>query len=326
MDVVTDVPADAWRDFLASTPGASIFQTPEMSRVYGETKGYRPQVVALETGGQIRGLMLSAVISFGAAAMSRVTGRTICVGGPLGDAAALPGLLAAHDAIALRRSLLTQIRNLDAPSERSVFERSGYLWEDHLNFIVDLTKGEPTLWAAMSKARRKGISLGERSGLDIRNLNLDELGQGYSLLRETYRRVGVPLADISLFRSGYEILVRQGILWVMAATLHGAPCAVRFVLCWQRTLYDWYAGSNNIGRDAHADEWLLWEILKRGITQGCQLFDFGGAGPPGEPYGPGEFKRRFGGKEVHPGRWERVYHPLTARAAKVSYALWRHLA
>lgn len=323
MEAVTEVREVAWRDFLASARGANIYQTPQMSQVFSQTKRVAPQVVAIEAGGEIHALMLSAVISYGAAAMSRFTGRTVCVGGPLGAPSAFPALLAAHDAAASKRSLLTQIRNLAAPPDRAPFERAGYVWEDHLNYLVDLTNGEKALFEGMSKARRKGITHGDRAGLEVRELRRDDLEQAYALVKETYARAGVPLADLSMFRSANEILGREGDLWAVAAKLRGTACAVRFVLRWGGTLYDWYAGSSDEGRSVHADEWLVWQVLTRGMTQGYSTFDFGGAGRPEEPYGPREFKRRFGGTQTNPGRFQKVYRPTTAKIARTAYELWR---
>ena len=48
-EVLTDVSEAEWRAFLAETPGASIFQSPDLMRVYRKTEGYRPNVVAVES-------------------------------------------------------------------------------------------------------------------------------------------------------------------------------------------------------------------------------------------------------------------------------------
>jgi len=175
----------------------------------------------------------------------------------------------------------------------------------------------------MSKARGKGISQAERAGLEVRDLGLRDLVRTHALVQETYNRARVPLADSSLFRSALEILGPRGNLWGVAAIRESKVCAVRFCLRWGPTVYDWYAGSSDTGRAIHADEWLVWEVLRRGIRSGLSTFDFQGAGQPGQPYGPREFKRRFGGEETNPGRFEKVYRPLTLKVSKVAYEIWR---
>ena len=323
MDIVTNLSEREWETFLSSTPNASIFQSPAMTRVYRETKGYRPHVLAALSGGKTRAVLSGAIVSYSPGRASAVSSRATIAGGPLGDAAAFPGLLGAHDGIAAKAALLTQIRNLDRPADLAPFEASGYRWEDHLNFILDLRSGEGAVLAGMSKARRKGIAQAEQSGLQPRDLGSQDIDSCYSLIRETYARAKIPLADKSLFRAAFEVLLPAGELWALAAVHEGKPCAVRLCLRWGRIVYDWYAGSSNAGRLLHADEWLVWEVLRRAVREGCSAFDFQGAGRPGEPYGPREFKRRFGGTETNPGRFEKVYRPVTLKISKVAYELWR---
>lgn len=326
MDILTEVPEPAWREFLDRVPGASIFQGPELKRVHEKTKGYRPLVVAVAMGNDIQALLASTVISYGPGRLSRFTARVVAIGGPLGTASAFPALLAAHDSLAARLALLSQVRNLEPPPERAPFEGAGYRWEDHLNYLIDLSRGEEAVRASMSKERRKGIARADRSGLELAEFRATDMKGCYELVKSTYSRAGVPLADPSLFEAAHEVLVPEGHLWVLAAVKEHVPVAVRLVLRWRETLYDWYAGSSEVGRSSHADEWLVWQVMRKGIAAGCSRFDFGGAGPPGAQYGPGEFKRRFGGAEVNPGRFEKAYRPLTVRASQAAYRIWRRWA
>ncbi len=177
------------------------------------------------------------------------------------------------------------------------------------------------LLESMSKGRRKAISKAERSGLEMKETTRRQVGDAYDLLKETYTRAGVLLARPTFFENAHRILQPGGFLWSVVAVHEGTPCACRLVQRWKGTLYDWYAGSSETGRRLHADEWLVWEILRRGVREGCTLFDFGGAGRSGEEYGPGEFKRRFGGKPVSAGRLIKSYRPLMVRFARKTYAL-----
>src|SRR3972149_4223584 len=92
-EVLTGGSEGEWRAFLAETPGASIFQSPEMMWVYGKTEGYRPNVVAVESGGRVRALMASAIVSYTAGRFSSLTARAILTRGPLGDPGPLPPAL-----------------------------------------------------------------------------------------------------------------------------------------------------------------------------------------------------------------------------------------
>ncbi len=323
MEVAANVAEPEWRGFLDGAQGASIFQSPELFRVYGEARGYRPHTLGAYVRKDLCGLLASVVVSHARRPLRALASQSIVIGGPLGDPATFGVLLNAHDQAASQVSALTQIRNLSAPQNRDAFSRAGYRWEDHLNFLLDLQRGEAAVLEGMSKARRKGIASAEGAGLENVALSENDVSSAYRLLASTYRRARIPLADESLFRAAVGQLAPRGLLWALAAALDGELIAVRFVLRWGNSLYDWYAGSSTSGRGLHADEWLVWQVLRRGISSGCTSFDFGGAGRPGDAYGPGEFKRRFGGTSINPGRFEKVYRPLGHRVALSSYRLVR---
>ena len=323
MEVMTTVPVPAWTDFLETVPESSIYQSPDLMEVYANTEGYRPGVVAVDGPDGIRALLAFVLVSYAGGRFPKFATRSLIVGGPLGDTSQFPRLLAAHESGAIRQAVLSQIRNLYPPVDRAVFETSGYEWQDHMNYLLELSPGESALLSGMSKSRRKSIAGAERAGMHLLESGSSDLTLVYRLLQETYSRVKVPLAPRSLFESAFSLLVPQGQLWCLVAAVGGSSCAVRLVLRWKNTLYDWYAGSSELGREHHADEWLVWQILHQGIEEGCTLFDFGGAGIPGEAYGPAEFKRRFGGRAINPGRFERIYRPIASRLTKTAYGIWR---
>src|SRR6266566_3325668 len=326
MEVLRDVSDLTWNRFLDPNPESSIFQSPLLRSVYRKTTGYRPFVFAVESGDEIEALVSGAIVSSSPGMLARLSSRVVIVGGPIGNQDLFPAVLNAVDELARNSAVFSQIRNLKAPEDRSTFESVGYEWEDHLNFVVDFDQPPEILWRGMSKARRKAIERADDLGLRMVELGPQDLGPCYQLLRATYSRAKVPLADRSLFSNAFELLSDPGHLWALGASSSDSLCAVRLILRWKRTLFDWYAGSSELGRSMHADEWLVWQILQKGIECECASFDFGGAGAPGQEYGPGEFKRRFGGRKIEPGRFVKTYHPWTRRVGTSIYQLWRLLS
>src|SRR6266705_4481413 len=323
MEVLRDVPNLAWNRFLDSNSESSIFQSPHLRSVFRKTTGYRPFVFAVESGDEIEALVSGAIVSSSRGALARLSSRVVIVGGPIGNQDLFPAVLTAVDELARNSALFSQIRNLKTPEDRSAFESVGYEWEEHLNFVVDFDQPLEILCSRMSKARRKAIERADNLGLQMVELGPRDLGPCYQLLKATYSRAKVPLADRSLFSSAFELLRDSGHLWALGASSSDSLCSVRLVLRWKRTLFDWYAGSSELGRSIHADEWLVWQILQKGVDCECAAFDFEGAGAPGSDYGPGEFKRRFGGRKIEPGRFVKTYHPWTRRVATSVYELWR---
>ncbi len=320
MPVVTDVSMKEWEEFYHSHNAIPIFQSPSMYQVYLRTKGLTPDVLFFVESGSIRGSLLSVLQVWGSGVIARRLSRFLIQAGPQGEAGVFAGLLKTHKRLAARKSVFSEIRPMVPDALLQQVARScGFRWEPHLNYLVDLSRGEADLWSSMSKSRRKNIRTAEKSGLSIRAV---DGGEGvlhlHRLVQATYSRAGLPAPDLTLFEAAYDILGSRG-GWLALFVCEGkTPIAARAVLVSNGVLHDWYAGSTDRGRELHADEWLVWEILKRGIAESRRTFDFGGAGGLEEAYGPGEFKRRFGGHEVHPGRMIAVHRPveyLMGRAA-----------
>ena len=53
------------------------------------------------------------------------------------------------------------------------------------------------------------------------------------------------------------------------------------------------------------------------------IFDFGGAGKPNEEYGVRDFKKKYGGKLVNFGRYEKVHSPKKLKVSKQVFKLVR---
>ena len=321
MPVVTDVPTKEWEDFYRSHPGVPIFQSPSMHQVYARTKGLIPEVLFFVESGAIRGSLLSVRQTWGHGALARCFSRSLIQAGPQGDLGAVRPLLEEHRRLALRTSVFSEVRPImPDPSLQEVARSCGFRWEPHLNFLLELSSGEAELWNSMSKSRRKNIRSAEKSGLSIRDVDrTEDVLQLHRLVEETCARAGLPSPDPTLFQAAHDILGPRR-EWIALCVLEDkTPVAARSVLVSNGFLHDWYAGSSNRGRELHADEWLVWEILRRGVAESRHTFDFGGSGRVGEEYGPGEFKRRFGGREVRPGRMFAVYHPIEYAIGRMAW-------
>ena len=320
MAIVTEVSPSAWGDFCHSHPNTPIFQTPEMYAVYEKTTGLAPDAVFELTDGEMTGCLLSVRQVWAANRVVSLFARSLILSGPIGDGATQRTLLRHHQLRANHASIFSEIRPF-IPDEalKAAAVSCGFRWEPHLNYLVDLLQGEQVLWNSMSKSRRKNIRSAERAGLHLRFVDGNESVLRLSeLVQSTYARAGIPPPDQTLFQAAHEVLGACG-RWIAVLAEHeGRPVAGRAVLVSDGFMHDWYAGSTDHGRELHADEWLVWELLKQGVADSVRTFDFGGAGSVGE-YGPGEFKRRFGGRSVSPGRMIVVHRPIEYLIARTAW-------
>jgi lipid II:glycine glycyltransferase (peptidoglycan interpeptide bridge formation enzyme) len=322
--VTESLDIEKWSQFVHDHPYGTIFQTPQMCEVYKETKNYTPfHYFLMDDPDKIIALMQGVYIQDTGSFLSNFTARSVIQGGPLYQSVDyIPELFEKYDEFISTKGVYTQIRNLwDTTSMKNTLQQAGYVYDEHLNFLIDLNRTEDKIWQDIHKNRRKGISRAEKSGIIIRKIEeISEIDQCYGLLKSTYSRVKMPIADISLFKSAFKLLVPKGMADFYLALQDGEAVGTRIVLKYNGIVHDWYAGSK---KDAiYVDEALVWQILKDNAGK-YNIFEFGGAGHPDKEYGVREFKRRFGGTEVNFGRYQKVHSTIKKKMIEVGSKLYR---
>jgi lipid II:glycine glycyltransferase (peptidoglycan interpeptide bridge formation enzyme) len=133
------------------------------------------------------------------------------------------------------------------------------------------------------------------------------------------------MPDKGFFNTSYNELAQKGILKTFVAIFDNQIIATRMVLCFNQTIYDWYAGASEKHMDKYPNDFLPWKIIEWGIENGYKTFDFGGAGKPGVPYGVRDFKMKFGGGLVEFGRFEKVHKPLLMKMGKFVMFIYKKI-
>lgn len=314
-----------WREALRLRPDHLIFQSPEMYEVFGRAEGMQPgALVAVERGSGhgVACLAWVTIVPSGRVARSLLA-RCICQGGPVYQPGSEAGLRAAravvgrHAELVRRTCVYSEFRNAyDGTGIAGALDGLGQP-EPHCNFLIDLSDGPASVWRDMSSSRRKGILRAEREGITVRRAaTAQDIEECYRLFEATYRRARLPMFDASLFHAAAEVL-EDGVRFYLAER-GGDTLAARALLLTEHTAYDWFAGSTEAGERARANELIVWQALQEACGLGLQRFDFGGGGNPEQPYGPREFKRRFGGTQIEYRRF-RISHAVV-RSALIAVA------
>ena len=328
--VVREIGRKEWSQFVSHHPRGNIFQTPEMFDVYQATKNNKPFLIAAldDKGNRVVGLLISVLQKEYAGVVGSFTARSITWGGPLAsvdNTEIIELLIKQYNKIIKGKVIYSQFRNLwDQENFIDAFKKNGYLYEEHMNIHVDLGKTEKVLWKEVNAKRRNEIRRARKEGTTFRELNLkDEIDQAFGILKEVYFRVKSPLHDKSLFDSAFKILHPKGMIKFFGAINHGKIIGIIIVLCYKDCIYDWYAGSFQKYHDKYPNDLLPWEVFLWGKKNGFKIFDFGGAGKPGKPYGVRDYKKKFGGEFVSFGRYEKVHKPVLMKIGRLGYELWQ---
>jgi len=101
------------------------------------------------------------------------------------------------------------------------------------------------------------------------------------------------------------------------------PVAVSVDLFYKDVVYGWYGGVSRAFGNQPVHEILMWHVLKWASLNGFRVYDFGGAGKPGEKYGVRDFKSKFGGELVDYGRNRWVHTRWRLWLSEKGYQLLR---
>ena len=332
---ITDSPdIKRWSEFVHNHPKGNIFQTPEMAEVYRRTKNYEPITLAAvdtETG-DVVAVLLAVIIKERGGILKHFSTRSVIHGGPLfvegekgRDATLL--LLREYEQVIKQKVLFTKVRMLhEMPQLSLIFKEVNYEYEDHLNFLADLTIGVDELWKQLYKSKRQAINKAKRIGVSVEEIeDKKRIPIFYELVKESYRNSKTPLADISLFESVFDVLVPKNMCKFFLAKYKDNYVASTCFLCYRDYIFDWYGGVDRKFSACRANELLEWYSLKWSAENGYRVFDFGGAGKPDEPYGPRQFKKEFGGKLVNYGWWMKVHSPLKMKIAEKGFSIYQKM-
>ena len=331
IEITDSIDREKWEDFVSSHPQGNIFQSRYISDVYIHTNNY--ESVSLATvdseSKEILAVLQAVIVRDASGMVGSLSSRSIINGGPLfvegkKGLEALEKLLNYYEKFLHNRAIYTQIRNVwDTENSKNTLTSLGYQYEPHLNYLIDLNRPAEEIWGDIHKPRRKGINRAEKVGIKVRKIeSKNEIKDCYKIIEETYKNVRLPLADISLLESAYEVLSGPGLIDFYLATLDNEVVGSRVVLKYKGMVHDWYAGSKQ--EINYVNEAVVWHMLSEYAGKE-KVFDFGGAGHPDKPYGVREFKKRFGGEEVNYGRYEKVHDRKKKELLNLGFKAYKKL-
>jgi predicted N-acyltransferase len=331
MQIVHQLNHADWRAFVDTHPQGNIFHTPEMFEAYAQAKGHHPELWAsVNDSGDILALFIPVQITLFGGPLRSFTSRAVVYGSAL----CLPGqegkdaltfLLKEYNQATRSSLLFTEMRNLtDLTEVRSTLDAQGFLFEEHLNFLISLDVPEEELWKCIRSNARRNIQKARKMNVEVTAVTDEaEIPESIAVLKDVYRRIQVPLPDQSLFEAVFRLLQPKGMVRVLAARVEKKIVGVLFLLLYKDIVYYWYTGTLREYSLYRTHDLLVWEALEFGNRNHFRMFDFGGGGKPDEEYGVRDFKAKFGGTLVNYGRHLKVHSPLRLKLSREGYQLMR---
>ncbi len=333
-NIVTELDEQVWQQFLADNPDANIFHTPEIQEVFSSVKGHKPTLwAAVDVNDQVQALLTPVNVTLMDGVLSKLTTRAVVYGSVLYNRtsegqAALEQLLQTYNSETKKQGILfTELRNLvDLTDIQSTFEKNGFTFEGHLNYLIDIDRPAEEVMQSIGKRTRKQIRRGLRQGQVIVDevKEKSQLQEWYALLQRTYSAAQVHLGDITLFESAFDVLYPKGMIKFLTASVEDKMVSCSAELLFKHIIYGWYSGVDREYSSYIPNELLMWNLLEWGANQKeYRVYDFGGAGKPDEEYGVRDFKAKFGGDLVNYGRNTYIHQPNLLKVSKLGYEIYQ---
>lgn len=321
-----------WRRFLNGNPDSNIFHTPEMFQVFSSTRGFSPRIWAVQDqNADVQAFFLPVQITVKGGLLHSFTTRAVDFGSLLWQddshgIDALQFLLKSYAAETAHAPIFTELRHIASKDKvLPILEKCGFVFEPHLNYLINLEGGPEAVFQKIGSRTRKNIRHGLNRGKVIIEAIHDkqQVAGIVELLKKTYQNAQVPLPDVSLFDSAFDVLYPLGMIRFSQARIGNFIASVSVELLYRDVVYGWYGGLDRAFGNYAPNELLMWNILEWSASNGYRVYDFGGAGKPDEKYGVRDFKAKFGGDLVAFGRSMYVHKPVVLQLSKIGYSVLR---
>lgn len=175
-------------------------------------------------------------------------------------------------------------------------------------FLIDLTKSEDELLAAMHPKTRYNIKVAQKHGVEVLEDNSPEASEKYlELMDETTKRQGFYAHTQDYHRLMWENLHSADIAKLLVARYKGEIITAWILFVWKDTLYYPYGSSADKHKNVMANYAMMWEAIKLGKKLGLKTFDLWGRE---EGKGFTKFKEGFSPQVVEfLGTWDLVISP-----------------
>lgn len=316
VDTLDAVSESEWNDIVDRSPRASVFHRYEWLDAVEAGLEYTPKHLVVEKDGNTIGLFPNFVRDLPMTPFRRLSSVFPGLGGPLLPTdlqESLPLVLDAIPDLCSGRTIVHEIRARDPSYLRyhDALRSRGYRpYLGECRHLIDLTNGWDEILADMSRSRRKAIERGRENDYEI--VEEEITAANLERFRQTYERV-MDRVDGEVYPKRFfqELPKLRDRLLLVTIRIDGEYAGGMLELLddEQSAVYGFLSAVPEEYFDDNASELLYEYVLRWGIENGYETYDFGSSRPD---YDDGLFmyKQGFGGAVVPSLIWERGYSPL----------------
>lgn len=295
-------------EFLETNKKSHFLQSPEWARV---KSNWKHEMIVIDENGEIKGtmsLLLRKVPIFNRYIMYAPRGF-VC---DEYDKETLKKLTEKARKIANKYHVFIFRLDPDIPNDdeefKSIMKELGYMTKENIQTINQviqpkyvfrlniLGKTEEELLQSFSQKTRYNIRLAKRKGVTTRIGKKDDLKVFYNILKETSLRDNFFIRPLEYYERIYKCMGEKHVR-IIIAEYEGIPIAASMPILYGNKVWYLYGGSSNKYRNLMPNYLLQFEMMKWGIENKCDIYDFRGiSGYKNEndlQYGVYRFKKGF---------------------------------
>ena len=168
--------------------------------------------------------------------------------------------------------------------------------------ILNLEMSEDEILTQMKPKGRYNIRLAEKKGVEVSEINFEEINTFYKLYKTTFERNKFEGKNLEFFKTYLKHCGEFSKIFV-AKVNKQVLSAVVIVYFGNRATY-FYGASSNEMREYMAPNMLHWHVIKDAKKQGYKEYDFWGIARDEkdenhEWHGLTQFKKKFGGQQLN---------------------------
>lgn len=296
------------QEFIEKNKKSHFLQSPEWAQV---KSNWKHETAVVEENGEIKGYMsilLRKVPVLNRYIMYAPRGF-VC---DVHDRETLEKLMEQAKKIAKKYKAFIFRMDPDIPNEdeefKSIAKSLGFKMKENIEsidqvvqpkyvFRLDIAgKTEEELIASFSSKTRYNLRLSKRKGVTTRIGTKADLEDFYTIMKDTGARDDFFIRPISYFEKIYDCMGEKHARLIIAE-FEGKPIAAVMPILYGNKVWYLYGGSSNEYRNLMPNYQLQFEMMKWGLENNCEVYDFRGVSgfkDENDPqYGVYRFKKGF---------------------------------
>ncbi len=168
------------------------------------------------------------------------------------------------------------------------------LIQPRFNMMLNIKdKTEDELMASFNEKTRYNIRYAKRKGVEVRYSRSDEdIKKFHEISEITAIRDKITCRSLQYFKVMRDVFPEQ-YLRVYTAEHEGEALSGAIAICYGKKMWYIYGASSNNKRNLMPNHLMQWEMIKWGLENGCEVYDFGGVFELSKENGLYRFKEGF---------------------------------